>query len=100
MAQLETIFKKVFRLVTEGKLKWKSTGSENAFETVLGDCLVRVTPDTFGVFDQEGNLLDEHNRLLQPGGGWAVERLFELAREKALGVDEKLERFSKQLDEI
>lgn len=92
--KFDILIDKLLRKTVDKTIHWHETASESAFRIALGEGLIRIERDKSSYYsaylqNRKGRTLDQIGPLEDPG---PLSKLFEAARESALGVDDLLER--------
>jgi len=99
-------------LTTQGKIDWKETADENAFQATVGQYVVTIRRERgdwdvwkhrIGVVDLKGTVIDEAGERDETlsgleEGGYGLPQLFEGARRKAINAEKKLSDLLSSLD--
>jgi hypothetical protein len=99
VANVDDILSKAFSATEVGKLQWELVGRDS-FRTQVGKLYLTISRNdnlfTFTIYDDDGNPLETSSAPYT----YTQADLYELARRRALKVDDALESLDQQLKDL
>jgi hypothetical protein len=101
--KFEAILDSLLKHSEEGKLEWKSTGAKDSYLLPLKDSAISVRKDLFGHVvinfrNEKGEIVENITIESYETHYEKANKLYDLARRKALNTDETIDRILEQLN--